>query len=194
MSSGISSRLIVVLAALLFSVAGFAQVQPAGESGFSNISAGAGLDYWSGDWGGAVERFGPAAWVTADIWHGIGVNAEGHSMIFGGGTSADPKYKYFVGEGGAIYTIHHWRRIRPYMKAEIGFAGLSFPSTGLAYTHENQRTWSFGGGGEIHTWHRLWTRVDYTYDFFPNFYSPISGEYHTLNPRGITFGETFHFR
>ena len=188
-----SSKLLVAAAALIFSVSCLAQVGPAGEKTPLNLSVGGGMDYWWGDWGGAVKRFGPSAWVTADISHGVGVNLEGHSMIVGG-RIPNPSYKYFVGEGGVIYTYHRWRTIRPFVKGEIGYASLSFPRTGLSYSHQDERTWSVGGGGEYRTYKRLWTRVDYTYDFFPNFYSLISGEFHTLNPNGITFGETYHFR
>lgn len=187
-----NSKLLVALAVLMFSLSGVAQVAPAAEKNRIELSAGGGLDYWWGDWGGSVHRFGPSAWATADVWHGIGATIEGHSMIFGGG-GPSPEYKYFVGEGGLVYTYHHWRKIRPYAKGEFGYASLSFPSTGLPYVHQDERTWSVGAGAEYRTWRRLWTRVDYEYDFFPNFYSPITGQFHTLNPSGLSFGETFHF-
>ena len=38
-----------------------------------------------------------------------------------------------------------------------------------------------------------WTQVEYSYDFFPDFHSSITNQNHTLNPRGITFGETYRF-
>jgi hypothetical protein len=188
------SKLLVAVAALVFAMPGSAQVIPAAEKSTVNLSVGGGFDYWWGDWGGAVHRFGPSAWLTADIWHGFGINVEGHSMIVGGGNNASDHYKYFAGKGGLIYTYHRWTTIRPYAKAEAGYASLSFPSTGLSYTHQNEHIWSVGGGGEYRVWKRLWTRVDYTYDLFPNFYSPITHEYHYLTPSGITFGGTYHFR
>ena len=46
---------------------------------------------------------------------------------------------------------------------------------------------------EYHIRGHWWTRVDYTYENIPGFYSGISKQYHTLNPRGITFGETYRF-
>jgi len=187
-------KLLVIIAAMIFSTSCFAQVTPAGERSKLNISAGGGMDFWSGDWGGAVKRFGPAAWVSADIWHGIGVNVEGHSMILGDWNSLDPHYKYFSGQGGLMYTYHHWRKIRPFAKAQIGYASLSFPNTGIPYSHQNERIWDVGAGVEYHTYKHLWTRVDYSYDFFPNFYSPVTGQFHNLNPQGLTFGETYHFR
>lgn len=186
------SKLIVAMAGLFFCVSGLAQVGPAGEINRPTLSIGAGIDYWSGDWGGEIKRVGPAAWMTADLWRGFGINIEGHSMIAGGGAPS-PQFKYFVGEGGLIYTYHRWRSLRPYGKAQMGFGSLSFPFVGPPYTHQTEVTWSFGGGVEYRTWKRLWTRADFTYDGFPNFYSPVTGDIHTLNPRGLTVGESYHF-
>src|SRR5580698_4574113 len=188
-----SSKLLVLLGALIFSTASLAQVAPAGENNRINLSAGGGMDFMWGDWGNAIYRLGPSAWVSAEIWRGIGVNVEGHSMILTG-PYPSAQFKYFSGQGGAMYTYHHWRKIRPFAKAEIGYASLTFPSTGLPYVHQDERIWEFGGGAEYRTWKRLWTRVDYSYDFFPNFYSPVTGEFHTLNPKGFAFGESYHFR
>jgi hypothetical protein len=39
----------------------------------------------------------------------------------------------------------------------------------------------------------LWTRMEYFHDSFPNFQCGISDKNHTLNPRGITYGEVFRF-
>ena len=152
------------------------------------------MDFWFGDWDGAVHRLGPSAWLTVNLWRGFGINIDGHSMILGTGGSANDHYKYFVGEGGLIYTYRGWRTVQPYAKAGAGLGSLTFPNTGLPYQHQNEHTWAFGGGIEYHTWKRLWTRVDYTYDFFPHFYSPITHLYHTLDPNGVTVGESYHFR
>ena len=35
--------------------------------------------------------------------------------------------------------------------------------------------------------------MEYSYDFFPDFHSSITNQNHTLNSRGITFGETYRF-
>ena len=117
--------------------------------------------------------------------------AEGHSLIAGGNL---PNYKYFVGEGGVDYTVHHWRKIVPYAKGEVGFAGLSFPRSTSYRSHDTRTTWALGGGLEYHNWNRLWTRVDYTYDFFPGFLSFITFKEHTLNPNGVSIGISYHLR
>jgi opacity protein-like surface antigen len=187
------AKLLMAATILLVSIPSLAQVQPAGRVLPVKLSAGAGIDYWSGDWGtGDINRWGPAAWATASIWHGLGITAEGHSMILGGNQEAS-NYKLFVGEGGAIYTIDHWGRLQPYIKGELGYASLSRPESSTGHFHSTFSTWSIGGGAEYHTWGHWWTRVDYTYEAIPNFHSTITNQNHTLNPRGISFGETFRF-
>lgn len=151
------------------------------------------MDYWSGDWGRAdINRWGPSVWATLDIWRGLGINLEGHSMIVAGNESAS-SYKYFAGEGGLFYISDHWARIQPFAKAELGFGSLSYPPNGTGRSHLTSNTWALGAGAEVHNCRRFWTRVDYTFDSIPNFYSSITNQYHTLNPRGLTFGETYRF-
>ncbi len=191
------SKVLVVLAALALSLPACtpvsAQVQPDATGSPVRFGIGGGIDYWRGDWS-RVDRFGPAAWATAEVWRGLGVIAEGHSMNFGDG-SYGKRYQYYVGEGGVVYNYHHWRKVTPFVKGEIGFGGLSFPHLpNASYTHDTRTTWAVGGGLEYKLWKRVWTRADYTYDNFPDFYSPVTGEHHTLNPAGFTLGFTYHFR
>ena len=187
------SKLLVVLAALVFSAPSFAQVQPAATGRQTDLGIGGGMDYWRGDWG-QIVRLGPSAWVTADLWHGLGINAEAHTLIAGGDNTAQ-RYKYIVGEGGAIYTYHHWRRFAPYAKYELGFASLNWPHKPTAtYVHDTRNIWAMGGGFEYKLWRYVWVRGDYTYDGFPNFYSPVTRQHRTLDPAGFALGATYHFK
>lgn len=191
------AKLAITLGVLLASFSSFAQVQPSVEKSriHVNFSAGGGMGYWAGDWkdsNGQMYRWGPAAWVTATLWHCLGMNVEGHSMIVGGDSYAS-NYKLFVGEGGLMCTMGYWGRFQPIYKAELGLASFSHPPNGSGQLHDTYRTWSVGGGGEYHTVGHWWTRVDFTYEAIPDFYSGISHQKHTLNPRGIAFGETYRF-
>lgn len=187
------ARVTVTVAVLLISIPSLAQVQPAARTPLRvQLSAGAGMDYWSGDFRGTIFRWGPSAWATATMWHCLGVNAEGHSMILGGNQSAS-HYKLFIGEGGLICTAGYWGRLQPIFKGELGFASLSEPPNGTGHLHSTYNTWSVGGGLEYHTGGHWWTRVEYTYDNIENFHSTVTNMNHTLNPRGITFGETYRF-
>lgn len=149
-----SAKLIVAVALLLVSIPGIAQVQPAAGGGKVSLpvtfSVGGGMDYFSGDWGKAnINRWGPSAWVTAAVWHCLGINVEGHSMILGGNEAAS-NYKLFVGEGGLMCTMGYWGRFQPIYKAEMGYASLTQPGNGSGQFHSNYWTWSLGGGFEYH--------------------------------------------
>ena len=193
-----SAKLAVAVAVLLSSISSLAQVAPAASKGRGlpvkvNFSAGAGMDYLSGDFGGGhINRWGPTAWVTATMWHCLGLNVEGHSMILGGNDLAS-NYKLFVGEGGLMCTMGYWGRFQPIYKAELGFASLSQPGNGTANHHATYGTWAVGGGAEYHLGGHWWTRADYTYEALPNFHSGITNKNHTLNPRGISVGATYRF-
>ena len=166
------AKLAMAIAVLLVSIPSLAQVQPAGNSGQEdpvNLSVGGGMDYWSGDWEeGGINRWGPAAWVTATMWHCLGINVEGHSMIIGGNEAAS-NYKLFVGEGGLMCTMGYWGRLQPIFKGELGFASLTQPGNGTGQFHSTYDTWSVGGGLEYHVKGHWWARADYTYDGIPRF-------------------------
>lgn len=191
-----NAKLAVAVPVLFASISCLAQVQPAGKGKEAipvNFSVGGGMDYMSGDWkNGDINRWGPAAWVTAEIWHCLGLNIEGHSMIWGGNQNAS-NYKLFIGEGGVMCTMGYWGRFQPIYKAQMGFASLTQPGNGSGKLHSNYWTWSLGGGVEYHLWGHWWTRVDYTYEALPDFYNGFTKKYHTLNPRGISFGATYRF-
>jgi opacity protein-like surface antigen len=190
------AKLAVAVAVLLVSIPALAQVQPAAgpnKPSLVNWSVGGGMDYWSGDWeSGDINRWGPTAWVTATMWHCLGINAEGHSMVWGGNDAAS-QYKLYIGEGGVMCTMGYWGRLQPIFKGELGFASLSQPGNGTGQHHGTYGTWAVGGGLEYHIKGHWWARADYTYDALMDFHSSITGENHTLNPRGIAFGATYRF-
>src|SRR5215469_8505932 len=102
-------KLLIGFALTLVSVSCAAQATPAVYNHPPLSKAlGAGMNYWSGDWGAAdINRWGPQAWATLTVWHDLSVIAEGHSMLFGGNAHAD-NYKYVAGGGGLIYTTGYW--------------------------------------------------------------------------------------
>lgn len=188
------SKLLVGLALGVVSVSCSAQVvSPTTYRDKLSMSAGGGMNYFSGDWGrGDINRWGPSVWGTMTIWHDLSVIADGHSMIIGGNNTAS-NFKYFTGGGGLVYTSDYWGRFQPLIKGEIGFATLSHPPNASGHLHDTSNIWTLGGGVEYHTKGKWWTRVEYDYDFFPNFHSSITNQNHTLNPRGFIFGETYRF-
>jgi opacity protein-like surface antigen len=190
-----STRLLIAIALCVVSVSCEAQVVPAAGTTHAPLSGSinVGMDYWSGDWGrGNINRWGPTVSGTATVWHDFSVIAEGRSMIWGGNQFAQ-NFKYVEGSGGIVWISDYFGRFQPLIKAEAGIGSLTHPPNGSGRAHETSNTWTLGGGFEYHTHGRLWTRVEYDYDYFTNFYSSLSGQFHTLNPRGITFGETYRF-
>jgi opacity protein-like surface antigen len=86
----------------------------------------------------------------------------------------------------------YWGRLQPIFKGELGFASLSGPGNPTGEHHGTYSTWGAGAGLEYHIKGHWWTRVDYTYEGLMDFRGP-SGQYNTLNPRGIAFGATYRF-
>jgi opacity protein-like surface antigen len=188
------AKLFIAVAVSFVSLSSAAQVAPAvNNKAPLSTSLGGGVNYSSGDWGkGDINRWGPSAWGTVTIWHDLSVIVEGHSMIWGGNDLAS-NYKYYAGGGGLIYTSGYWGRLQPFVKGEGGIASLSHPGNGTGHFHDTKGIWVVGGGVDYHTWGHLWTHVEYSYDFFPDFHSSVTNQNHALNPRGITFGETYRF-
>ena len=190
-------KLAVAVVFLLASISSLAQVQPAAtkargpprevERAVREWTIGRAIGKM-----GTSTGWGPSAWATATMWHCLGVNVEGHSMILGGNQKAS-NYKLFVGEGGLMCTMGYWGRLQPIFKGELGFASLSQPGNGTGQLHSTYGTWAVGGGLEYHTRGHWWARVDYTYDALMDFHSSITNQNHTLNPRGIAFGATYRF-
>jgi opacity protein-like surface antigen len=188
------AKLLVAISVILVSISCAAQVAPSANNHPPlAMTLGGGMDYMSGDWGtGDINRWGPTAWATVTIWHDLSAIAEGHSMIVGGNDLAS-QFKYFTGGGGLIYTSGYWGRFQPFVKGEIGYASLSHPDNFTGHFHDSSYIWVLGAGAEYHTWRNMWTHVEYTYDFFPDFHSSVTGQNHTLNPRGFVFGESYRF-
>ena len=197
------AKLLVGIAFTLVSVSCGAQVAPAvNQKPPLGTSLGVAMNYWSADWGSAkVNRWGPSASGTVTIWHDWSVIAEGRALIWGGnsfangrgGTLPTSAFKYYSGAGGVLFTSGYWGRLQPLLKAEVGHASMSHPSNLSGHLHDTSTIYTLGGGFDYHTHGNLWTRVEYNYDFFPNFQSYIDHKNHGLNPRGITFGVTYRF-
>jgi hypothetical protein len=180
----------LVLAALItFSTLPvFAQVVAAGKIGGLPLGVGGGLSDYSIDFGHDRRMIGISAWADYNLFHGLGIEAEGTS-IFADKPDAVTRMKQSTIKGGAIYRARPFWGIRPYAKGLVGLASIDFPSHDPFYTHDDFTMYAVGGGAEYKIWKTLYARGDYEYQFWPNVFGP-----HTLDPNGFTIGATYYLR
>jgi hypothetical protein len=139
--------------------------------------------------GGTVSAFDPdyvqnklvgaGAFVDVNLFHGIGVEAEGRWQRFHEfeGISQD---NYLIGP--RVQVLRFWR-LRPYVKALGGFTNMNFEE-GIGTGRFT--TLAFGGGIDIKMTRRLSVRAfDAEYQYWPSF---LGG---TLTPYGASAGISY---
>ena len=182
------SKLVLAALITLSTLPVFAQVAPAVRIGGLPLGVGAGLSDYSVDFGPGRRMLGITAWADYNLFHGLGIEAEGSSIFF-----AKPdvltRLRQDTIKGGAIYRARPFFGIRPDVKGLIGLASIDFPSRNPFYTHDTFTMYAVGGGAEYRIWKTVFARVDYEYQFWPKTFGP-----HTLDPNGYTFGATYYLR
>ncbi len=177
------------------SVPAFAQVAPAATSeGSLPLSVGGGATMMDLDWGHFRRMEGPTVWIDWNLGHmprsldGLGIELTGHAIDYGKPASI-PRMRQDSYGGGAIYTVHHYRNVRPYGKFLIGYGSIDFDSPNPFYKHDTRTIFTAGGGLDYHLAGHLWARGDYEYQFWPHMFQGAQ----TLDPQGITLGVTYKF-
>ena len=192
-----------LLAVLLVcaSIPAFCQVVP--EIGHPGkgwpLSVGVAFSTYDTDWKSTPEPLnggrlsGGTVWADWNFYHlpplldGFGIEVEGRDLNYGR-TGNDPKMRQDTVEGGVIYTTHFYRRFHPYAKFLVGDGSIDFTSYDPNYSHDTRIMYTPGGGADTRFYKSLWLRVNYEYQFWPNFF-----DYHTLNPRGWDIGVAYDF-
>jgi Outer membrane protein beta-barrel domain len=139
--------------------------------------------------GGTVSVFDPnyisnkligfGGYVDLNVFHGIGVEAEGRWQRFHEyqGISQD---NYLIGP--RVQILHLWRA-RPYVKALGGFSNMNF---GPGEGNGRFTTLAFGGGVDLHlTRHWSVRPVDVEYQYWPTFFNG------SLTPVGVSAGVSY---
>jgi hypothetical protein len=197
-------RLKLVVAALLTcgTLPILAQVAPAVKVGGLPLGVGGGFsdydtDYYRPDlpfWSGRMT--GASAWADYNIFHGLGVEAEG-TYLFGNKPTPFLPPSEIRGslsektiQGGLIYKYHPVFKLRPFAKILGGEGKVDFPSTNPFYTSENSGLISAGGGIEYRLWRTVFVRGEYEYQWWKDFRSNSQ----SLNPSGFTIGATYYLR
>jgi Outer membrane protein beta-barrel domain len=175
-----TSTLLLVLAAVIGASAASMQAQVAPSAIKSPISLTV---------GGTVSVFDPdyiqnklvgaGAFIDVNLFHGIGVEAEGRWQRFHEfeGISQD---NYLIGP--RVQVLHFWR-LRPYAKVLGGFSNMNFED-GIGTGRFT--TLAFGGGVDIKMTRRLSVRAfDAEYQYWPTF---LGG---SLSPFGASAGISY---
>jgi|HubBroStandDraft_6_1064221.scaffolds.fasta_scaffold933430_1 opacity protein-like surface antigen len=183
----------LVLAALLTAAAypAFSQAAPEAAQGGFPLAIGVGFSDFSSDFNGRLQ--GAAVWADWNfikgpgVLGGLGIEVEGRDLNYGR-TGAIASLRQDTAEGGAIYTIRHYRKFQPYGKCLFGLGSMDFGHQSPTYSHDTRTVIVPGGGLEYRAWSNIWVRGDWEYQFWPHFFNDQA-----LKPNGFTIGATYHF-
>ncbi|HLI03276.1 MAG TPA: hypothetical protein VKU93_03295 [Terracidiphilus sp.] len=184
-----------ILAAFVCSlaVAAYSQVSPAAsESSGLPITVGVGANYMNRSFDdGSV--LGETLWIDMGLpvsgrLRGLGLEIEGEQI----GTTKPTNYnqqREQVAAGGVTYSFYNFRRFQPHVKFMEGFGNAEYAPDNHPFNQT--RTVTIAGGGFTYPLAgRLSARVDYEYQWWPNFWvkPPTYTTGAALTPSGVSFG------
>jgi opacity protein-like surface antigen len=182
------SKFVLASLFILSTLPVFAQVAPAAKISGLPLSVGFGFSDYSLDYGHWGRMLGLTATADYEIFHGIGVEAEGTS-IFLDRPAGLPREKQESIKGGVIYKYHPVFHFKPYAKGLIGLGRSEFTTHNPLYTEDTFTVLAAGGGAEYRVWKSVYVRADYEYQWWTNYQGPRS-----LNPNGVTVGVDYYLR
>jgi hypothetical protein len=199
-----------------------AQITPSATESKLPFAVGAGLSGYNPDHGHS-HLLGGTLWLdyfptrTPRLLRGIGIEAEARDLNYGR-SSSQPNLREDTVEGAVIYSCPHFLNIRPYGKFLMGLGNTDYGnyvveppcfdgtgtglggnavsgSTTLCRYHDSRTIAGTGGGVEFRARRSVWVRVDYEYQFWPNFFKHLGTTQPAglLNPQGFTVGVMYHF-
>jgi opacity protein-like surface antigen len=186
-------KMFLAVLVVCLSIPAFSQVEPAaGHPGKGwPLSVGVAYSNFDTDWSGRLS--GTTVWADWNFYKlpplldGFGLEVEARDLSYGR-TGADPKLRMDTIEGGVIYTTHFYHRFHPYGKFLFGNGSIDFTSLDPHYSHDTREMYVPGGGADTRFYKSLWLRVNYEYQFWPNFFN-----HHTMNPNGVDIGVAYDF-
>jgi opacity protein-like surface antigen len=182
------SKLVLAALIILSSLPVVAQVAPAARISGLPIGVGVGLSDYDLDYGQDRRMLGLSAWANYELFHGLGVEAEGTTIQWDK-PEALTRMRQDTIKGGPIYKFRPIAGIHPYVKYLFGLGSIDFPSDDPFYTHDTYKMSAFGGGVEYRVWRHVFVRADYEYQRWPKYHSV-----NALTPNGITLGATYYVR
>jgi len=198
-----SLPLVIVILFVCAAFSALAQAPPAakGSKAFSPLAIGAGFSGYNPDEGHG-HLLGGTLWIDytpaflPKPLNGLGIEAEARDLNYQRSLVAMPNLREDYAGGGLIYSWPFFREFRPYAKLVMGFGNQDETDfkTGIRY-HDSRTVTAGGGGVDIRAVQRLWVRIDYEYQSWPDFFkhtnTPIPAG--RLNPQGFTIGAMYHF-
>lgn len=178
----------MMAAGLMLGSPSYAQVAPSVKISGLPLGVGGGFSDYNLDYGQGRRMLGFSGWADYELFHGLGIEAEG-TAIFLGKPSSLQRMQQLSFKGGAIYKTRSFYRLRPYVKGLIGVGYIEFPSNDPLYTHDTFFMEAFGAGAEYPIWNTIHVRADYEYQFWNQYFGN-----NNLNPNGFTIGATYYFR
>jgi opacity protein-like surface antigen len=186
-------KLFLSLLLLCTSISAFSQVEPSVGRPGNGLPMSVGIAYsnYDTDWNGRLS--GATLWADWNfyklppLWDGFGVEIEGRDLNTGR-TGSVPNLRMDTLEGGVIYTTHFYRRFHPYMKFLVGDGSIDFTTVLPNYSHDTRIMYVPGVGADTRFYKSLWLRVNYEYQFWPDFF-----HHNALNPSGVDFGVAYEF-
>jgi hypothetical protein len=152
-----------------------AQVAPSGFRNGLSLTAGGMVSAFRPDYD-SYTLIGIGAYVDLNIFHGIGVEAEGRWQRFNEFENISQD-NYLI---GPRVKLHHFWRATPYVKVLGGFSNMNFENNVATGRFS---TVAFGGGVDLNVTRRWSVRaIDAEYQFWPKF---LGGD---LRPYGVNAG------
>jgi len=199
---GLKPYLGPTLAALFVCAAysALSQTAPAATQSQFLLSVGAGFSGYNADLTQG-HLLGGTLWIDYTLPHmpsilqGIGLEAEARDLNYGRSSVAwaSTNLRTDVASGGVIYALPRYAKFRPYGKFMMGFGSMDLGAPAHPY-HITRTVTSMGGGVDYRIFRSVWARVDYEYQFWPDFWK-LSPNTHgkSLTPEGFTVGAIYHF-
>lgn len=123
---------------------------------------------------------GIGAYVDLNLFHGVGIEAEGRWQHFHESSYNVSQDNYLVGP--RVQVLRLWK-LRPYAKVLGGFTNMNF---GSGIGTGRFTTVAFGAGADIRLTRRISVRaIDAEYQWYPDFLGT------RLNPYGLSAGVSY---
>lgn len=171
---------------------------------YSPLAVGVGFNIFDPDWDNG-RMYGGALWIDylpnhlPEHLNGLGIEALARDVSIDGSSKQPKTQREDIATGGLIYAWPHYRKLRPYAKAEMGFGNCEYFALNTEREryryHQTRTVTSLGGGLDFKVFRSIWGRADYEYQIWPDFFKHTNNikPAGQLNPEGVTIGAEYRF-